>query len=113
MDAFLLFCAAEESPFFPNGGFCQDSHNNFGLVAKEGRKPGLTLINQNKAVALSDWGNELIDRILPYAELLDSTLDEQSYVEAVSAQREKIIDVEQPPSEIGRASGRERGCQYG
>src|SRR3546814_8755138 len=42
MDAFLLFCAAEESPFFPNGGFCQDSHNNFGLVAKEGRKPGLT-----------------------------------------------------------------------
>src|SRR3546814_17487134 len=84
MDAFLLFCAAEESPFFPNGGFCQDSHNNFGPVAKEGRTPGLTLINQNKAVALSDWGNELIDRILPYAELPDSTLDAPSYVKRVT-----------------------------
>jgi glutamate--cysteine ligase len=98
MDAFLLFCAAEDSPFFPNGGFCKDSNNNFGVVAREGRKPGLTLINQNKPVPLPDWGRSILDRIQPYAELLDATLDEQNYVQAVGAQYAKFDDAEQTPS---------------
>jgi glutamate--cysteine ligase len=98
MDAFLLFCAAEDSPFFPDGGFCTDSHNNFGLVAKEGRKPGLTLINEKTPVALSDWGRDILDRMRPYAELLDHALGEQGYAAAVAAQRPKIDDVDQTPS---------------
>jgi len=100
MDAFLLFCAAEESAFFPNGGFCKDSNNNFGLVAKQGRKPGLVLISQDKPVSLVDWGNEILDRMLPYAELLDEALGEQSYAKAVLAQRVKISDAEQTPSAV-------------
>lgn len=40
LDAFLLFCAVEASPIFPDGGFCQDSKNNFTKVVTEGRKPG-------------------------------------------------------------------------
>src|SRR3546814_10266395 len=39
MDAFLLFCAIEPSPSFANNGFCTDSHDNFGIDVKEGRKP--------------------------------------------------------------------------
>lgn len=98
MDAFLLFCAAEDSPFFPNGGFCRDSHNNFGLVAKEGRKPGLSLVKQNTSVPLPDWGHEILDRIQPYAELLDAMLDEHNYAPAVATQHAKFDDVEQTPS---------------
>lgn len=98
MDAFLLFCAAEESPFFPNGGFCADSHHNFGVVAKEGRRPGLTLVNEDTQVALSDWGREILDRMHPYAELLDSALGGHGHAAAVDAQRPKIDDAEQTPS---------------
>ncbi|HEU0230730.1 MAG TPA: glutamate--cysteine ligase [Burkholderiaceae bacterium] len=98
MDTFLLFCAAEESPFFPNGGICTTSHNNFGLVAKEGRRPGLTLINEDTPVALSDWGRDILDRMRPYAELLDHALGENGHAAAVEAQRPKIHDTEQTPS---------------
>ncbi len=101
MDAFLLFCAIEESPFFPNGGFCGDSHKNFAVVAREGRKPGLTLIREKAFIRLQDWGREILDRIAPYAELLDDALGEagaQGYAAAVDSQRPKLDDPAQTPS---------------
>ncbi|HEY9278839.1 MAG TPA: glutamate--cysteine ligase [Eoetvoesiella sp.] len=98
MDAFLLCCAAEDSPMFPNAGFCQDSHDNFGLVAKEGRKPGLTLVRQSQPVSLADWGNDLLELIQPYAEILDSAYGVTDYTAAVNAQRIKLTDSEQTPS---------------
>ncbi len=98
MDAFLLFCAAEDSPLFPQAGHCQDSHDNFALVAKEGRKPGLTLIKQNQAIGLSDWGQELLEQIRPYAEILDSAYGVSHHAAAVQAQQVKLTDSEQTPS---------------
>jgi glutamate--cysteine ligase len=98
MDAFLLFCATEESDFFPQDGFCQDSHDNFGLVAKEGRKPGLVLVKQNQPIGLADWGDELLDLLAPYADMLDAAYGGQGYAQAVNAQRPKIRDAEQTPS---------------
>lgn len=98
MDAFLLYCAAEDSPLFPQAGHCQDSHDNFALVAKEGRKPGLMLTKQNKAIALSEWGQDLIEQIRPYADLLDTAYGVTDYAAAVQAQQIKISDSEQTPS---------------
>ncbi|KAG0774457.1 hypothetical protein G6F22_014041 [Rhizopus arrhizus] len=43
VDAFLLYCTASDSPFFPANGYCQRSADNFSTVVKEGRKPGLML----------------------------------------------------------------------
>ncbi|OYV47307.1 MAG: glutamate--cysteine ligase, partial [Burkholderiales bacterium 21-58-4] len=60
MDAFLLFCATEESPFFPQDGTCRHSRSNFGLVVKEGRKPDLQLVksddvaNSHQSVGVAD-----------------------------------------------------------
>lgn len=98
MDAFLLFCAVEESSLFPNNGYCRDSHDNFGLVAKEGRKPGLVLVKQNKPISLADWGEELLERLLPYAGLLDATHGGTKYAESIAAQHGKIRDSQQTPS---------------
>ncbi|PLC50481.1 glutamate--cysteine ligase [Pollutimonas subterranea] len=98
MDAFLLFCAIEESPLFPNNGYCRDSHDNFSLVSKEGRKPGLELIKQDKPISLADWGEELLERIGPYARLLDETHGGVHYDEAVTAQKDKIRDSQLTPS---------------
>jgi len=98
MDAFLLFCAVEDSAFFPNNGFCHDSQDNFALVASEGRRPGLELIRQNKTVALREWGEELLDRMIPYAELLDTAQGTRLHAHAIEAQRPKIADPDNTPS---------------
>lgn len=98
MDAFLLCCAAEESPYFPDNGFCRDSHENFTRVATEGRKPGLMLVRQNSPVSLQEWGLGLLDRVLGYAALLDAQGSGNEYQQAVLAQRRKIDNPELTPS---------------
>ncbi len=110
MDAFLLFCAIEESPLFPNNGYCRDSHDNFSLVSKEGRKPGAMLVKQNKPISLVAWGEELLERIAPYAKLLDETHDGVQYTQAVESQTEKIHDSQQTPSALLLAQLREHGA---
>lgn len=98
MDAFLLFCAVEDSPFFPQNGFCHDSQDNFGLVAKMGRKPGLALVKSNKPISLMDWASEILEGMLPYADLLDATYGGQNHVQAVLAQHPKVSNPEATPS---------------
>ena len=98
MDAFLLFCAVDDSPMFPDNGFCHDSSDNFGLVAKRGREPGLLLASKNGPVSLKDWGHELIERIAPYASLLDSANQTDLYTRALQVQQARVTDVEQTPS---------------
>ena len=98
LDAFLLFCAAEDSPFFPGNGHCSISRDNFAIVVREGRKPGLTLQREGAEVSLSEWGEELIERILPYAELLDEASGHKRHATALEHQRQKIRNADLTPS---------------
>lgn len=98
MDAFLLFCAVEESAMFPNNGFCRDSHDNFGDVVTQGRKPGLTLIRRNKPVSIEEWSAELMEGIAPYARLLDDANGGTLYADALAAQVRKTKDASLTPS---------------
>ncbi|ARP88040.1 glutamate--cysteine ligase [Bordetella genomosp. 9] len=98
VDAFLLFCAASDSPFFDEQGFCSRSADNFSRVVNEGRKPGLELARDGKAIALRVWGKELLDRILPYAEVLDAAYGGQAYRQAVAAQAVKLDETDATPS---------------
>ena len=99
MDTFLLFCAAEESADFPNNGFCTNSQSNFAKVVKEGRKPGLLLYKDSGPVSLTDWGTELLERMLPYAELLDQAHGGNHHARALTLQFTKLRDVSLTPSE--------------
>lgn len=98
MDAFLLFCATSDSPYFSQNGYCQRSADNFSLVVKEGRKPGLQLDRDGCAIGLAAWGEELLDQIAPYAALYDQAHGGDSYTRAVQAQRNKLADPDHTPS---------------
>ncbi|HUH87758.1 MAG TPA: glutamate--cysteine ligase [Pusillimonas sp.] len=98
MDTFLLCCAAEDSPLFPQDGFCRDSHENFSIVATEGRKPGLMLARRDGSISLRDWGAQLIERMLDYAALLDTPSGGDLHRQAVLAQSKKIDNPQNTPS---------------
>ena len=98
LDAFLLFCALEESPLI-NAMEGQIHARNFARTVKEGRKPGLTLTRDDAEVPLLDWADELLERIRPLAELLDS---EHNYggahLAALELQKAKVANPDQTPS---------------
>jgi glutamate--cysteine ligase len=98
VDAFLLFCAIQDSPPFADSGWCPESASNFASVVKQGRAPGLQLKSQGKELSLSDWAEQLLDQIGLCAETLDTALADTRYAQSVSAQREKILDTEATPS---------------
>jgi glutamate--cysteine ligase len=98
LDAFLLFCALEESPIIsPEEG--QVHARNFARTVKEGRRPGLTLTRNDHEVLLKDWAEELLERIRPVATLLDSEHNYKgAHLEALDAQQAKVADPDRTPS---------------
>ncbi|MGP0171470.1 glutamate--cysteine ligase [Pseudomonas sp. NCHU5208] len=97
IDAFLLFCALEDSPLLENGE-CSNCTSNFLKVVKEGRRPGLHLQRGGQSVELKSWAGELLERILPLAEMLDRAQGSTAHVEALAQQQAKVADVEMTPS---------------
>ncbi len=97
LDAFLLFCAFEDSPAL-GGTECRDCTNNFLKVVKEGRRPGLHLQRNGEPVVLQDWANELLERIAQASRLLDQGLPEAPHNSALQAQCNKVADPALTPS---------------
>ena len=97
LDAFLLYCALQDSPQLSNGecGSCSD---NFLKVVKEGRRPGLHLSRQGVPVVLQTWAHELLDGIEAIAKLLDAGQGHGEHTSALQAQRAKIDDASLTPS---------------
>ncbi|CAM3959494.1 glutamate--cysteine ligase [Bordetella muralis] len=112
MDAFLLFCAASDSPYFPQNGYCQRSADNFSTVVKEGRKPGLRLDRDGVAIELPVWGHELLDQIAPYAALYDQALGGDAYARALQAQRDKLDHADETPSARLLSDLRDSGLSF-
>ena len=91
MDAFLLFCALDESPLIDEAE-SRIHARNFARTVKEGRKPGLTLTREGAEVALKDWAGELLERIAPVARLLDDQHNEGGVHAATMAAQQAKID---------------------
>ena len=98
VDAFLLFCALQESPPFADSGWCSESASNFATVVKKGRQPDLKLIKLGKEISLKQWAEQLLDDIAQCAQTLDDTLGEKNYHHAVAVQRPKVADPATTPS---------------
>ncbi|WP_027793122.1 glutamate--cysteine ligase [Paraburkholderia acidipaludis] len=97
LDAYLLACALDESPFL-SAAAGAEANENFGLVTKEGRRPGLTLKRDGKDVPFQDWAAELFARIERTAAALDALHGGDEHARAVAAQRAKLADASLTPS---------------
>ena len=97
LDAFLLYCALQDSPQFDNTD-CGSCSSNFLSVVKEGRRPGLQLQRDGAAVDLKEWAGELLEKIAPLAALLDQSHGGDHHSKAVDEQLAKIKDVSLTPS---------------
>lgn len=97
LDAFLLFCALQDSPLL-DGGECRTCTDNFLTVVKEGRRPGLLLQRQGNPVELQAWASELLTQIQRLADLLDQGQGGNAHSLALQAQQAKIDDVSLTPS---------------
>jgi glutamate--cysteine ligase len=64
----------------------------------QGRHPTLTLNDGTRERSIKDWGNELLDQLLPVAQLLDKAHLVNDYQHAIEAQREKLKDADATPS---------------
>ncbi|MEO7493763.1 MAG: glutamate--cysteine ligase [Massilia sp.] len=102
LDAFLLFCALDDSPLIamPENAI---HARNFARVVKEGRRPGLTLTRDGAEVGMAAWAAELIERIRPVAALLDEQHKEQYsddgvHIASLATQIAKIADPARTPS---------------
>jgi glutamate--cysteine ligase len=97
LDVFLLSCALDESPRLTPDGLTESSAN-FGLVSREGRRPGLKLQREGVPIGLVEWGHELLERMQAAATLLDSLREDGAHHRTLEAQRVKLDDVSQTPS---------------
>jgi len=97
LDAFLLYCALNDSPLFENNE-CGNATSNFLSVVKEGRRPGLQLQRRGEAVGLKEWANELLEKIAPLAALLDRSHGGDSHAKALDEQLAKVKDSSLTPS---------------
>jgi glutamate--cysteine ligase len=111
LDAYLLYCALEDSPRL-SADARAEAGENFAHVVKQGRRPGLALSRDGQSVPLAEWAGELLDRIAPAAALLDELQGGDAHASALHAQRAKLADAELTPSARVLASLRESGRTF-
>ena len=97
IDAFLLFCALDDSPPTTEEEG-RENTGNFGKTVKEGRRPGLQLQRDGQSIELTTWGMELLDRIEAAAHLLDIDRTHPDHHRALASQRAKLHDFSLTPS---------------
>jgi glutamate--cysteine ligase len=97
LDAYLLYCALEDSPLLPRDASIE-ANGNFSAVAKEGRKPGLTLQRDGANVPMRQWAEALFDGIAPVAKTLDALNGHDEHTRALDALRPRIADASLTPS---------------
>lgn len=97
IEALLLSCLVQESPPIDADDF--STHNSNQLkVAHSGRKPGLTLINNQQTVSLKDWANDILDSMQDICDILDANEADNHYNHALQEQRRLIENPDLTPS---------------
>ena len=111
LDAFLLFCALDQSaPTSDAEG--RENTANFARTVKQGRQPGLTLQRAGEQVTLQAWGLELLERISTAAAVLDAQRDDGVHAAALAQQQARLQDPQLTPSSRVLAELRANGGSF-
>jgi glutamate--cysteine ligase len=97
IDAFLLYCLLSDSPETPEDEYAEWQENQRRIVYS-GRDPALTLLRDGNDVAFKDWAQEILERSLDCAKLLDQSYGGEDYVSALNKQFAKLTNAELTPS---------------
>lgn len=97
LEVFMLFCLLQDSPMIHQQER-QAIDDNQSRVAHLGRKPQLTLWRDDQQVLLADWADEIINAMLPVAELLNRVHEEACYTKSVLAHLDLVKHPELTPS---------------
>lgn len=97
LEAWMLACLLADSPPLSNAE--RMAHNqNLIDVAHRGREPGLELNRDGNPVRLYDWGQEVLNTMLPVAEALDRLHGGNDYEDSLDEQLSKILQSNLTPS---------------
>lgn len=111
LECLMLLCFLDPSP--PISADEQRAREtNQTLVATRGREPGLELSRDGEAQGLGDWAAELLDRMRPIAETMDSVHGGDAYRRALEWQAERIRDPDLMPSALMLQTMRDTGEPY-
>ena len=97
LDAFLLFCALDASAE-TNQVEGAENLNNFALTVKRGREPGLKLHTEGQEILLKEWGEKILEKIRPAAQLLDLQSGAHAHADSIRVQWEKLQSPDSTPS---------------
>jgi glutamate--cysteine ligase len=97
LEAFAAYCALSDSPSI-EGSEQDELDGNHARVAREGRRPGLTLRREGRDAALRDWALEIVDGMRGVCEQLDEGDAQRPYSTALEAQEAKVRTVALTPA---------------
>jgi glutamate--cysteine ligase len=97
LDIFLLHCLLSDSPPDSPEETVALSRNQH-LVASHGRQAGLMLERSGSACSAQAWGQEILDELMPLAELLDRRLGGVAHAQAVQAAQRQWAEPDTTPS---------------
>ncbi len=108
LEALMFTCLLSHSPPLDEAEQ-QEINANVVRVAHRGREPGLQLHCNGDPVALRDWGQAILDAVLPVAEFLDQIHGGNAYEDAADDQLRKFLQPGLTPSAMMLEEMRERG----
>jgi len=97
LEAFAAFCVLRDGRTIENSEQAE-LDGNHALVAREGRRPGLSLRRDGRDIKLNDWASEIIDSMRGVCELLDEGDPQRPYLTALELQEEKVRDLSRTPA---------------
>jgi glutamate--cysteine ligase len=97
LDVFLLHCLLSPSPPDTPQELAELSRNQH-RTASQGREPGLQLERGGSAVALVDWGREVLRECEPIAERLDAEQGGEGHLQALDSATQRLRALETTPS---------------
>lgn len=97
VEAFLVYCLLEESPYLDCDSSSEAARNQTGM-AKRGRDPEFRLIRDGNEVSVSTWATEILQKVAGVAELIDRDSGSNSYAESVQVMQAMVDNPEATPS---------------